>query len=506
MQDTMTHTPPPDLSDPATRRRVNISIAAVLLALMLSALNENIVATALPTIVSDLGGLEHLSWAVTAYFLASTVVLPVYGKLGDVFGRKLMLQAAVVIFLLGTVLCAVAQNMTQLMIFRGLQGIGGGGLTVITMTTIAELVPLRERGRYQGVSGAVFGVATVIGPLIGGLCVDHLTWRWIFYVNLPLGMIALVALSIVLPRPPALSGRPAIDYLGAILLGSALTALVLLSSFAGAATQGRSLEIIGLAVLTLACVGAFLVVERSAPDAMLPLSLFSFRAFSVSTCVGLTMGIGLSSTVYLPLYLQAVKGLSPSASGLTIMPLMAGVITSSMVSGRIIARTGRYKIFPLIGTAVTTCALVAFAVVPTAAPNWTMVACSAVLGLGMGMVMQVITLATQNAVPRHQMGAATASVTLARSVGMTAGVAAFGTLMNLWLGARLGAGAAEGPQFDLAALAGAAPGERAELVAALSGALHLVFAGGAAMYALAFLTAWALPDTRLPTAPKRRRS
>jgi EmrB/QacA subfamily drug resistance transporter len=499
----MTDTTTPDFSDPAVRRKVNTVFASLLLALLLAALDQTIVSTALPTIVGELGGLQHLSWVVTAYILATTVVTPVYGKLGDIFGRKLMLQSAIVVFLAGSVLCGMAHSMGQLIAFRAIQGIGGGGLLITVMAAIADLVPLRERGRYQGLTGAVFGLSTIIGPLLGGLFVEHLTWRWIFYINLPLGLVALGVIAVVLAKPPERQGRPSIDYLGAILLGSALTAMVLFSSLGGATLAWSSPQIIGLGVGALLLTGAFLVVEAQAPDAIMPLSIFQHHVVAVSLCIGFAMGVGLfGSLTYMPLYLQVVKGLSPATSGLTLTPMMAGMLVASIGSGRIISRTGRYRVFPIVGSALAASAILAFALIPTTASTGFIVAAAVVLGLGMGMAQQVIVLSIQNAVPRHQLGVATASSSLVRSMGSSLGVSAFGTLMNARLGARY-AGGGEG-HVGLDALAHLPPAHRAEAVTAFAAALHMVFAVGAGILGLAFVLSLTLREVPLPVAPRRK--
>ena len=308
----------------------------------------------MPTIVGELGGLTHLSWVVTAYLLASTVVGPLYGKFGDLYGRKLVLQVAIVIFLIGSVLCGLAQNMGQLIVFRALQGIGGGGLIVTTIAVIGDLIPPRERGRYQGLFGAVFGFATIVGPLLGGFFVDHLTWRWIFYVNLPVGAVALAVIAAVM-RSPTTRRPHVIDYPGALLLSVALTAIILFTSLGGTTFPWGSPFILGLIAVGIVCTLAFIAVERRAPEPLLPLDLFRNHTFAITSSVGLIVGLSLfGSVTYLPIYLQVVKGESPTASGLQLMPMMLGMLVTSVISGRLITRWGRYKPFPVIGTAIMT--------------------------------------------------------------------------------------------------------------------------------------------------------
>ena len=314
--------------------------AALILALLLAALDSTIVSTALPTIVGELGGLTHLSWVVTAYLLASTVVGPLYGKFGDLYGRKLVLQVAIVIFLIGSVLCGLAQNMGQLIVFRALQGIGGGGLIVTTIAVIGDLIPPRERGRYQGLFGAVFGFATIVGPLLGGFFVDHLTWRWIFYVNLPVGAVALAVIAAVM-RSPTTRRPHVIDYPGALLLSVALTAIILFTSLGGTSFPWGSPFILGLIAVGIVCTLGFIAVERRAPEPLLPLGLFRNHTFAITSSVGLIVGLSLfGSVTYLPIYLQVVKGESPTASGLQLMPMMLGMLITSVISGRLITPLG----------------------------------------------------------------------------------------------------------------------------------------------------------------------
>src|SRR4051812_6214396 len=339
------------------QQRIRLIFAALLLVLLLASLDQTIVSTALPTIVGDLGGIDHLSWVVTAYLLASTVVTPVYGKLGDLYGRKLVLQTGIVLFLIGSALCGIAQNMPELIAFRALQGLGGGGLMVTTVATIGDLVPPRDRGRYQGLFGGVFGVSTVIGPLIGGFFVDHLSWRWIFYVNLPIGGVALAVIAVAFhARPDRL--RHSIDYLGAALLAGGLSAIVLFTSLGGTTYDWSSPHLIVLGLLGVILLGLFVPVEMRAAEPILPMTLFKNRTFTVTSAIGFIVGVALfGSITYLPLYLQIVKGYSATASGLLLTPMMAGVLVTSIGSGNIISRTGRYRVFPIVGTALAAVAI-----------------------------------------------------------------------------------------------------------------------------------------------------
>ena len=363
---------------------------ALFLALWLAALDQTVVSTALPTMVGDLGGLSYLSWVVTAYLLTSTVAGPLYGKFGDLYGRKVVLQVAIAVFLVGSALCGIAQNMLQLIVFRALEGVGGGGLIVITIAVIGDLIPPRERGRYQGFFGAVFGVATIVGPLVGGFFVDHLSWRWIFYINLPTGILALAVIAAVLPSGST-RRQHAVDYVGALLLTAALSAVILFTGLGGTTFPWTSPVMIGLMAASIVGVIAFIVVETRAREPILPMSLFANRNFAVASGVGLIVGLSLFGAVtFLPIYLQVVKGVSPSVSGLLLMPMMLGMLATSVISGRLISRFGRYKLFPILGTATMTFGLGALSLLAIESGDWQTAIDALWLGLGMGMVMQVL--------------------------------------------------------------------------------------------------------------------
>jgi EmrB/QacA subfamily drug resistance transporter len=483
------------------RQPVRVIFGALMLVMLLAALDQTIVSTALPTIVGELGGLEHLSWVVTAYLLATTIVTPLYGKLGDLFGRKIVLQSAIVLFLVGSALCGTSRSMVALIGFRALQGLGGGGLMVTTMAVVGDLLSPRERGRYQGIFGGVFGLATVIGPLIGGFFVDHLGWRWIFYINLPLGLIAVAIVGWAFVAPTA-RRRPAIDLAGAGLLALALTALILLMSLAGRSFAWGSAEAVGLGLTTVAAAAALLRVEQTTAEPILPLRLFANRIFAVCCAVGFIVGLAMfGSITYMPLYLQVVKGVAPSIAGLQLTPMMAGVLVTSIVSGRIISRTGRYRAFPIAGTAIMTGGLGLLASLDTASDTWLASVYMLVLGLGLGMVMQVLVLAVQNAVQPAVMGVATSGSIMFRQIGGSVGIAAFGAIFANHLRTNLAKTLPPGVHGPTSATPVAVkalpPHVHALYVHAFSNALHPMFLVGAVASGIAFLLTWFLREVPL---------
>ncbi|GAB2716841.1 MFS transporter [Kitasatospora kifunensis] len=425
--------PEPLISQDAPVHNLWVPISALLLALLLAALDQTIVSTALPTIVSDLGGLEHLSWVVTAYLLASTAATPLWGKLGDMYGRKRFFQASIVIFLIGSALCGVAQNMGELIAFRALQGLGGGGLIVLTQAIVGDLVPPRDRGKYQGLFGAVFGATSVLGPLLGGFFVDQLSWRWVFYINLPVGVVALVVIAAVL-HSVEVKRQHKIDYLGIVLIASVATCLVLMTSLGGVTYPWGSWQIIGLGVLGVVLLVAFVQVERTAAEAVLPPRLFASRTFSLVAVISFVVGFAMfGALTYLPTFLQVVQGVSPTMSGVHMLPMVLGMLVTSIGSGQIVARTGHYRIFPIAGTAVVTVGLILLSRLTESTSTTVMSLYFLVFGLGLGLVLQVLVLIVQNSVGYQDLGAATAAATFFRSIGASFGVSIFGTIFTTGL-------------------------------------------------------------------------
>jgi EmrB/QacA subfamily drug resistance transporter len=478
------------------RPRVAAVMSGLMLVLLLASLDQTIVSTALPTIVGELGGLEHLSWVVTAYLLAVTVVTPLYGKLGDLYGRKVVLQAALVVFLVGSALCGLAQGMTELIAFRAIQGLGGGGLLVSAQAAIGDVVAPSERGRYSGLFGAVFGVSSIAGPLIGGFFTSHISWRFIFYVNLPVGVAALAVLAATLPSLSE-RRRQSIDYAGSVLLAIGLSALILLTTLGGNTYDWGSPQIVGMGIVSVVAIAALVWFEQRADEPILPPALFRNRVFVVCSAVGLIVGFALfGALTYLPLFQQVVRGLSPTASGLQLLPVMGGLLLTSILSGQIITRTGRYKAFPIAGTAVAALGMYLLSSLDATTGSGIAALHMLVLGLGLGMVMQVLVLATQNAVSYEQLGVATSGATLFRSIGGSLGTAVLGAIFTGRLSAEL-PGASGGGSVNPAQIDRLPTAQHDAYIAAFTDALHVVFLVAAAVVVVAFVLSWFIQERPL---------
>jgi EmrB/QacA subfamily drug resistance transporter len=477
-------------------RELRLALSGLMLALTLAALDQNIVATALPRITGEFGSLQHLSWVVTSFIVASTVSAPLYGKLSDLYGRKPAFIASISIFLAGSALCGFAASMGQLIAFRTVQGLGAGGLIVLAQTVIGDLVSPRERGRYQGMFAAVFAACSVAGPLLGGIITEYASWRWIFYVNLPVGGAALAFIAVGL-RPKALDAKPRLDLMGAILLTSGACSLLLALSWGGGAYAWLSAPVLGLAAVAIGSFMALAVVERRAAEPILPPELFGNSVFVVAAAViALAMMALFAAVVFLPLMFQLLMDASPTQAGLMLAPMMGGVIVASVVGGRLVSRTGRYKVFPVFGLLAATLSYAALAwAVRRGVHLLPVEAALVVMGLGIGLVMPNLTTAIQNAVPRRDLGAATASAAFFRSLGGALGAALAGAVLAAHLhGAAGDAGALPGGVLQIAGLPAA---ERALVLDAYRAGLASAFTVGAVIAGLGFLAVLFLPERPL---------
>ena len=451
------------LSQPAplllTKRRVWIIFSALIAGMLLSSLDQTIVSTAMPTIVGQLGGVEHQVWITSAYLLATTIVMPIYGKLGDVLGRRRLFLIAIALFTLASIGCAFAGDFWMFVTFRAMQGLGAGGLMILSQAIIADIVPASERGKYLGPLGAVFGLSAIAGPLLGGFFVDNLTWQWAFYINIPVGIAAFVIALFALTLPNKKATKR-IDILGVIFLSAATTCLIFFTVFGGDKDFGWSSPATwAWGVGLLAAVAGFIIAEARAEDPIIPLSLFRNPVFVNATAIGLTLGLGMFAAIgFVPTFLQMSSGTSAAASGLLMIPMMVGLIGTSIVSGILITRTGRYKIFPIVGTVLTGIAMIAMTTLTAATPIWLICVFLFVFGAGLGLIMQVVVLVVQNAVPASEVGTATSTNNYFREVGAALGTAVFGTIFTTRLTENL---------QDVFSAAGASPADAANATSTL---------------------------------------
>lgn len=429
--------PHPDAA-PAHNGNIRLVIGSVATLLLLAALDQTIVSTALPTIVSDLGGLEHLSWVVTAYILASTVAAPLYGKLGDLYGRRLMVFVSVGLFLIGSLLCGVSTNMAFLIIARAVQGLGGGGLFVLALSVVGDVITPKERGKIQGMFAAVFSISSMVGPLIGGWFVENTSWHWIFLINVPLGVLAVIGFAVSFPAHTA-THRHRIDWSGAAALSVALAAITLFTALGGHSFAWVSGESAGLLAAFAAAALAFIAIERRAPEPILPLDLFGGNVFRNTSLLSFLTGAAmLGAVTFLPLYLQVARGVTPMISGLLLAPMTVGIIAATTVAGRYMRRTGRYRLLPVAGMALVAVGAVLLTRIAVDTSAWAFSGMIMLYGFAMGLCFPVLTTAVQNAVPRRLLGTATASGVMFRQIGGSIAVALFGALMTARLSASFG--------------------------------------------------------------------
>jgi EmrB/QacA subfamily drug resistance transporter len=493
-----------------SHRQILVVLSGLMAGMFLAALDQSIVGTALPRIVSDLGGLNHLSWVVTVYLLTATSSTPLWGKISDLYGRRPIFQLAICVFIAGSVVAALADSMAVLIAGRAIQGLGGGGLIALALSVIGDVIPPRQRGRYQGYFGVVFGTSSVAGPLLGGFFTDGPGWRWIFWINLPIGLAALVVTSLAL-KMPKVRREHKIDYVGAAVIVASVSSILLYTAWAGPDLGWTDPVALALLVGGVLFAALLVLVESRAAEPVIPLRLFANKVFTPTVVFTAMMGVAMfGGIIFLPVYFQVVQGMTPTESGLALLPMIAGIFTTSIGSGQLMTRTGRYKAFPILGAAITGVALLLLSTLGPATPYWQIGIYVYILGFGLGLTMQIVVTAVQNAVERRDMGAATSSVTFFRSMGGAFGTAIFGAVLTLRLTSHLtdsGAAALLPEGSDEAQIANnvqaiqALPdGIKDTVVGAWVDALNDVFLVAIPFVAVAFVVAWFIPELRLKTA------
>jgi EmrB/QacA subfamily drug resistance transporter len=498
-----------------SHRQILVVLGGLLAGVFLAALDQSIVGTALPRIVSDLGGLNHLSWVVTVYLLTSTASTPLWGKISDLYGRRPMFQTAICVFVGGSMVAALAPNMAMLIGGRAIQGLGAGGLIALALSIIGDVIPPRERGRYQGYFGAVFGTSSVAGPLLGGWFTDGPGWRWIFWINVPVGLAALIVTSRALRQAPSIRRDHKIDYLGAALIVAAVSCILLYTAWAGGEFGWGDPFSLGLLAAGVLLTVTFVFAESRAEEPIIPLRLFRNRVYTPTVIFTMLMGLAMfGGIIYLPVYFQVVQGMSPTQSGLALLPMMAGIFTSSIGSGQLMTRTGRYKAFPILGAAVTAVGILLLSTLDMDTPYWQIAIYVFTLGFGLGFTMQIVVTAVQNAVDRSDMGSATSSVTFFRSMGGAFGTAIFGAVLTGRLGHHLAeAGSAVGLPAgadeaqianNVQAIQALPDAAREVVVGAWVNSLQEVFYVALPFVVLSFVIAWFIPELRLKTAEDER--
>ena len=502
----MTSTQIPDEQGYLSHRQILVVMGGLMAGMFLAALDQSIVGTALPRITSELGGLDKLSWVVTAYMLTSTASTPLWGKISDLYGRKIIFQAAIVAFLLGSLLSGLAQGINELIAFRAEQGLGGGGLFALALATMGDVVPPRERGRYGGYFGAVFGTSSVLGPVLGGAFADGPGWRWIFFINVPIGIVALVITSVAL-RIPLVRRDHTIDYLGAATIVAAVSSLLLFTTWAGPDHgwgSPLSLTLVGAGVVLTAL---FIWIESRAAEPIIPLELFRISVFSTSNLFGFIIGFAMfGGIIFLPLFLQVVQGMSPTKSGLALLPMVVGIFSTSITSGIVMSRTGRYKAFPILGATTVIVALYLLSTMTVDTPYWRTGLYVYVFGAGLGLTMQIIITVVQNSVDKRHMGAATSSVTFFRMMGGTFGAAVFGAILSTRLATHLAeqfgpsAAAAAGSETmtnNVQKIHQLPEPEHAMVLQAFADSLHDVFLWAAPVVLIALVVAFFIKELPL---------